>query len=179
MGGEASWQLSAEGLVSEDEQGSKVIPYAGIRCLRLITFAGAGGTQARAILTTSGHGKHKIGSHHYLSLGNFEDRTASYIPFIRKLASRVAEANPQARFVAGSFGLWLGWVIVCLLVLALAGLVVVAVLEDAPPLLGLIGVVVMVATAGPLAVRWAVRNLPKPFDPKSIPNEYLLDHPSV
>lgn len=174
IGGEASWQLSGQGLVFDGGQGSVVIPYADIRSLRLITYAGAGGTQARAVLTTSGHGKHKVGSHHYVSLGNFEDRSATYTPFIRELASRIADANPRSMFIAGSFGLWLGWVIVCFLVLALAILVVVAVLEDAPPLFGLIGAVVLVVTAGPLAMRWAIRNLPKPFDPNSVPGDLLL-----
>jgi len=174
IGGETSWELSRQGLVSGNEQGSVIIPYADIRSLRLITFAGAGGTQARAILTTSGHGKHKIGSHHYVSLGNFEDRSATYTPFVRELAHRVADANPRSLFIAGSFGLWLGWGIVCFLVLALAVLVVVAVLEDAPPLFGLIGAVVLVVTAGPLAMRWAIRNLPKPFDPNSVPDDLIL-----
>lgn len=174
IGGETSWLLSGQGLVFENDQGSEVIPYADIRSLRLITYAGAGGTQARTTVTAAGHGKLKIGSHHYVSLGNFEDRSVTYTPFIRELAQRVTDANPRALFIAGSFGLWLGWVIVCFLVLALAVLLVIAVLEDAPPLFGLVGAVVLVVTAGPLAMRWALRNLPKPFDPKSVPDDLLL-----
>jgi len=174
IGGETFWELSRQGVVSGGEQGAVVIPYGNIRSMRLITFAGAGGTQARAVLTTFGQGRHKIGSHHYVSLGNFEDRSDSYVPIVRELARRIADANPQSLFIAGSFGLWLGWVIVCFLVLALAALVVVAVLEDAPPLFGLIGAIALVVTAGPLAMLWAIRNLPKSFDPKSVPDTLLL-----
>lgn len=171
---EVSWQLSDEGLVATAGQDVKTIPYASISGLRLVTFAGGGGAQGRATLTSDGHGKHTIGSHHYVSLGNFENRSSSYNPFVRELASRIAAANPQAHFVAGSMGLWLMWLIVCLLVLGLAVMVAVAATEAVSPLLRLVSAAVMVAVAGPLAVRWAIRNLPQSFDPKSIPAGLLV-----
>lgn len=170
---EVSWNLSIDGLVASTGSKSETIPYANIRGLRLITFPGSGGAQHRAILTTNSHVTHKIASHHYVSLGNFEDHSSSYASLIPELALRIDAANPRAQFTAGSLGLWFAWLIVCLLVLGLAVLIVFVALEAVHPLAPLVGAVIMVGTAGPFAIHWAIRNLPKSFHPKSISTDLL------
>lgn len=171
--GEVTWRLTDEALIRSMKNAIQTIPYVDISGIRLITFAGAGGRQGRAIVTTSGHGKLKLGSHHYVSLGNFENRSASYAPFVRQLARCVVSANPQARFTLGSFGLWLAWVVVCLLVLIAAILVVMVALEGTAPWLRVISVAGLLVVLAPFAVRWAGRSRPQRFAPTDIPDNLL------
>jgi hypothetical protein len=171
---ERSWLLTNEALVMTKGPDTRTIPYASIDRLRLITFAATGGSQGRAILTINGLGKRTISSHHYASLGNVDDRSASYVLFVRELAQRTTAANPQARFVSGSFGIWLAWSIVCLLVLGAAFVLGAAVLEVAPDWIRLFGGLAMMVVFGSIAVRWAVSSFPQSIDPKAIPDNILV-----
>ena len=42
-----------------------------------------------------------IMSTHYVGFADFENRAASYVPFVRALVGRVARTNPAARFRSG------------------------------------------------------------------------------
>jgi len=92
---------------------------------------------------------------------------------ISELALRIHAANPLAQFKAGSLGLWITWLIVCLLVLGLAVLVAFVALEAVASTLQLVGAGIMVVTIGLFAIQWAFRNLPKNFDPVSISADLL------
>jgi hypothetical protein len=59
-------------------------------------------------------GQHvEIPSTHTAGIMSSEDRTASYVPFVRALIARVAAANPSARFRAGLHParIWLGYIV--------------------------------------------------------------------
>jgi hypothetical protein len=47
---------------------------------------------------------------HYVSFGQFENRSDTFLPLVRLLLRRVAAANPKARLLDGmTFPLWLLW----------------------------------------------------------------------
>ncbi len=113
------------------EQGS--ISYREIDQLNLITY----GTDAadpevvhgQLTLRTGSGASLKLRSHHLKGLGSYENRAATYVPFVRDLIRRVQGANPEARFVSGSSGLKIVWLVIAVLVglVALAlGLAVIA-----------------------------------------------------
>jgi hypothetical protein len=71
----------------------------------------------------------RFNSNHFVSLGNFEDRTATFRPFVTALARGVAGSNPAARLVWGMpplvWGLWVfvlvGVGLIALFALAIVG----------------------------------------------------------
>jgi hypothetical protein len=61
-----------------------------------------------------------LSSIHFLSFGKFEDRSASFRPFVAELMRRVAATRPDAVFVSGMpLALWLTWIVIFAGVLAL------------------------------------------------------------
>jgi len=104
--GERTWVLGAEALAWREgvEQGH--IPYRDVAEMRLLSFGLITGVRYQCVLRTRDGARFRICSHHYRNLGNSEDRTASYGPFIRELALRVARHAPGTRFVAGSTTIW-------------------------------------------------------------------------
>lgn len=114
-----------------------------------------------------------IVSTHYAGVASFEDRAASYTPFVRELIGRIAAANPQARFRGGrhpaaylaEHGFLLAMIVVLLLVLLEVG-----VLPFGDIVMVKLGIVL--ATL-PLAFVYARRNWPRTFDPRAIPADVL------
>lgn len=118
-------------------------------------------------------GKVKIRSHHYVSLANFEDRTASYGAFLRALMTRLAASSHDVKFLQGSNVMHTVWLVLFgLSILLLAGFV-----------LALIGgadlswdfIVPMAGIALFLPVSWSMigQGWAGTFDPKSPPAEFL------
>ncbi|PHP67728.1 hypothetical protein CSC94_08540 [Zhengella mangrovi] len=109
------FRLGPDALVWEENARQGRIPYADVRRVQLISYGNTGGEQYQCALSTGMHGRIRIRSHSYVSLGNFEDRTDTYAPFLRELVRRVAAAAPQAEFVTGNVGLLVAWLVVLLL----------------------------------------------------------------
>ena len=116
------------------------VPFAQIKTVRIysvpgIWMFGAGkvafGSRRCAITLDSGAAI-ELTNQHYLSFGNFEDRSPAFYPFVSALVARVRTANPAAQFVSGmppmlwwfwllAFGLLVFLLILCI-VLGLLGL---------------------------------------------------------
>jgi len=116
------------------------VPFAQIKSVRIYSVPGmwifgagkvAFGSRRCAITLDSGAAI-ELTSQHYLSFGNFEDRSAAFYPFISALVARVRTANPVAQFVSGmppmlwwfwflSFGL-LAFLLILSIALGLLGL---------------------------------------------------------
>lgn len=141
------------------------VPYSDFTSVRLFSYAGGGGETFQATLHRR-HGKPvKIRSHHYRGLGNFEDRTRSYAPFIRELTGRIATASPGTRFIAGSTGLWIVWLGVVALV-ALLAMLLVGVLVGGGSSAGPVFLTVIVLAVGaPVAWHQLRRGPASSFDP--------------
>lgn len=171
---EETWSLGDEALSIKAGKAAVEIPYEGIRAMHLITFAGVGGRQGRLTVRSGSGAKRKTGSHHYASLANFKDRSLTYVPFVRELARRVADANPKSDFRTGSGSLTIAWALICLLLLGVVLLGILAAIENAVPTGALIATGGLVLVASPFAIRWMTRSKPARFDPRNIPDELLV-----
>ncbi len=171
---EETWSLGDRALSIKTGKTSVEIPYEGIRGMQLITFAGVGGRQGRLTVRSGPGAKRKTGSHHYASLGNFKDRSLTYVPFVRELARRVADANPKSDFRTGSGSLTIAWGLISLLLVGVVLLAILGAIESAAPTEALISVAGLVLVASPFAIRWMTRSKPARFDPRNIPDELLV-----
>jgi len=64
-------------------------------------FWGSSATYWTCVLTTRTGQKIRLGAANRIGLRKIEDRTTTYIPFIKQLEARIALTNPDARFVTG------------------------------------------------------------------------------
>ena len=85
------------------------VPFAQIKSVRIYSTPGmwmlgagkvAAETRYCAITLDSG-AKIQLSNQHYLSLGNFEDRSSAFYQFVSALVARVRTANPAAQIVSG------------------------------------------------------------------------------
>lgn len=105
-----TYRLGDDALVWQDGDRSEQRRYADIASVHLISYPGYGGQPLQCTLKDRAGKKIKIRSHHYVSLGNFEDRTATYGPFIRELAARLGTHGQDVAFHCGSRIMWAVWV---------------------------------------------------------------------
>lgn len=79
------------------------VPYAAIREVQVykVRYFGSRATYWRCVLRYGLGRKVILQAAHYSPPGRIEDRTAAYIPFIKKLENRVATANPAVVFRQG------------------------------------------------------------------------------
>jgi hypothetical protein len=112
-------------------------------------------------------------STHYVSVGEFEDRGASYRPLVRALVARAAAASPRCAFRAGKKPL-VYWAEQIFLALMAALLVFVIALVGGSGLSELVLLkLAIVAALVPLALRYARKNRPRGFQPAAIPADAL------
>jgi ABC-type multidrug transport system fused ATPase/permease subunit len=116
------------------------VPFAHIKSIRIYSTPGmwmlgagkvAAETRYCAITLDSG-ASIQLSNQHFLSFGNFEDRSPAFFQFLSALAARVRTENPAAQIVSGMPPmLWWSWfltfsllvfVIILCIVLGLLGL---------------------------------------------------------
>jgi hypothetical protein len=173
--GAVTWRLGPDGLERED-QGGKVarLPYGEIAELRL-SYAPSRFDSARyrCEVRPARGGALTILSTHYAGVGDFEDRAASYAPFVRGLVARVATANPAARFRSGKnpfvyvaeHAFLFAMLALLLLVLFLVGDLALGTI-----VLIKLGLII---TAIPLLIVYARKNWPRRFTAGAIPGDAL------
>lgn len=131
FGGERAYRLTPDALCwTESGTNDGRLAYADTRAMQLISYASPIGRALQCKLTSETGGRVLLRSAHYLSLGNFEDRTDSYRPFVCELTKRIDAANPKADFIAGSTGLWIMWIAVGLLWVGVIALLAAALFES-------------------------------------------------
>ena len=83
------------------------VPFAHVKSVRIYSTPGmwmlgagkvAAETRYCAITLDSG-ATIQLSNQHYLSLGNFEDRSPAFYPFVSALVARVRTANPAAQIM--------------------------------------------------------------------------------
>jgi hypothetical protein len=175
---EVTWTLTSNAL--ESTTGTRV-PFDQIVAVRLYGFAtsvvGNGRVPAPGALrcvTRPVHGPAvALTSSHYLALGRFEDRSASFEPFIQELLQRVRAARPAARLLRGMppalWSLWCAIGVGCALVGSFGVIIVVAELWTKGHL-SLELLVLLPVVAGMLLSTRAILRLlrsgrSRPFDP--------------
>jgi hypothetical protein len=174
---EAVWRLGPQTLERSegpDPADLRRISYDAITAIRL-SFAPSRFDSVRYrcdVKTKWGSGL-AILSTHYVGIGNFEDRGASYTPFVRELIARVAAANPKATFRAGKNPFVYALEHAFLLV-AFTFLVLVLFLVGGAGLSDLVWVKLgIIVSFLPLLAAYTWKNWPRRLDPKAIPAEVL------
>lgn len=115
----------------------------------------------------------EIQSTHCTGIGSFEDRAATYAPFVRALIARVAAANPSARFRAGVHPVqyWLAPIVLLIAMTALAFML------SEPWGYSLWAKFAIFLLLIPLliahAMGWGRKNWPCRFTPDAIPKDVL------
>lgn len=66
-----------------------------------VRFLGSSATYWRCVLCYGAGRRLRLQAAHHKGFRQIEDRTASYIPFVKELEARIAAANPEAEFLAG------------------------------------------------------------------------------
>jgi len=170
---ERSFSLGADALHWRDAAGEGRMPYAEVRDMRLIGYTALIGEALQCTLRDRNGGKVKIRSAHYRSLGNFEDRTATYAPFVAGLAKRIAAQAPDAKFIAGSTALWIVWLVLGVLCAIVVGLLILSLFDGVPPAAPAIMAVVICIAAVPIAVHRIRSDRARRFDPETPPQDLL------
>lgn len=148
---------------------SKTIPYADIKSLRVIDYANAGAVHGQCTVKTGSHGKYNIRSHHFVSLGGFQDRNETYVPFVRELCRRAHAANPAAQFLSGSGWLQVLWIAV-LMIAVFGWIALFATLsEGGGDAMYTLGYGLSLAAITYFSARWLLRSKPDLFDPNDPP----------
>ena len=170
---ERSFTLGEDALTWRDDAGEGRLAYADVRDMRLIGYPSLIGEALQCTVRGRRHGKVKIRSAHYRGLGDFEDRTETYAPFVAALAKRVAARAPDARFIAGSTGLRIVWLVLGVLCAIVVGLLVLTLFEGVPAAAPAIMAVAICIAAVPIAIRRVRADGARTFDPEAPPKDLL------
>ncbi|CPR20553.1 protein of unknown function [Candidatus Filomicrobium marinum] len=172
--GERTLSLDDNALSISGDGETHLISYQDIQSIK-VAYHGFGSSRSEFLFATKHHGKHKVTSHHYVSLGLFEDRSSTFYPFLSALCERVARANPSARFKEGSVLYIVIALTVFLLTAGVTGVLLYQVIffgsegTDISILFGILGS----ATAAYLSAKTIVTNRVRSFDPMNVPFEAM------
>lgn len=168
-----TFTLRADALHWSEDGGQGELAYDDVRDMRLVAYASPGGQTFQCTLRGHKGGKVKLRSHHYESVGMFEDRTATYAPFVQDLARRAAAAAPDAKFVAGSTALWIVWLVVGVLCALVVVLLILSLFEGLPAAGAALVAIVICLAAIPRVWRHAREGNARAFDPAAPPPDLL------
>lgn len=175
---EATYRIAEQDLVWSRGGENGRLPFSDIAQIRIYGSPGVGSAAPsfqRCVVTPKSGRPHVFSSNHYVSLGKFEDRSASFQPFVETLMRRVAAANPATVFISGMpAALWTAWaaiVIGVVIVTPLALLVIIINLVRGAGFSGVLATTTVFLLGllfglVPLA-RMLLRNRPRRFDPRA------------
>ena len=166
---ERVYRLEPDALSWRDDRGSGRLSYADVDSVRFYSIpATMLPGQHRCVVRPKRGRPIVIAATHYVRLAVTEDRFATYAPFVQELLTRIAEASPHARVIAGqNWLMWLFWLVILVAggLLLLGGLIVLATgefpLQAAP-------VFVILLAAMPAAWRIVRRGRPRRVHPAAI-----------
>jgi hypothetical protein len=178
---EGAWRLSPDGFEVQGgpASGGNVVlrfPYQEVVELRL-SYAPSRFDDVRYRCDVRMRSGQRIAilSTHYAGFATFENRAATYVPYVRELIARVAAANPKAKFRSGKRPLayWAEH----LFLLAMVALLVLVV--------GTLGTshwseitwtkLSVIVGSIPLLIVYTRKNYPRAFKPGAIPKDVLPD----
>lgn len=187
---EETWRLGDAALHRVENGVARSIPFAGIDSIRIYHAPGlrvGGGTAApafeRCVIRRRGGRPVVLSSNHFAGLAKFEDRGATFRPFVDALVGRVAAANPRTLFLAGMPPLlWGCWLVLLVAVAVVAPLTVVLIVVElsageslSPGLIAAVVILLGVLFSFAAYVRTIRRNRPRRFDPRQGGFRRLLD----
>lgn len=109
----------------------------------------------------------------YISFGNFEDRSNSYVPFVRTLHEKILRHNPGVNFQKGTS--WGGYIFTIIVVTFIVTVIAVAGIFFV--LFGLFWVTLiklaLLIYYFPSLLRYVKRNKPGEYDPINLPDDII------
>jgi hypothetical protein len=172
--GEDVWSVEGDSLVHNRADGTvdrrKLSDVVSVR-LRYAPTNAKTWRYAFEIRFKAGHAWH-IDNGHFVGIADFEDRSASFVPFVRDVIQLVSQHAPQARAFLGSS--WTSYLLqVGFLVIAFSALA--GVLLMLPIGAGISGMVVVklaiIAFFLPVLFKWVRRALPQGVPINAIPDD--------
>ena len=176
---EAAFRLTDSALVWVEDGVGRKVDFADIRQIRVYESPGVENVPrtGRCVVTPHEGRAVVLQSNHFVGVGEFEDRSASYAPFVAELIRRVAAANPRVVFIRGMpTALWVTWHVLLALVLVVTPLAFAAMIyaqahdrELSPNFFIQLAVCAGVFFAFFPILRLIRRNRPQVFDPLNWP----------
>jgi len=115
---EATYRLSEDALHSTTARGTRTVPLAEIGMVRIYESPGAASlfgqiapAFTRCVIRPRRGRAIVLSSNHFVGLARFQDRSATFRPFVDSLIARLEAANPGAQLLASMPpALWWTWV---------------------------------------------------------------------
>lgn len=171
---EKTWRLDGDTLwMCVEGQQDIPFPLAAIRRLRL-SFDPSRFQRGlfRCHLYNTGGKCAAIQNGHFKGFASFEERTETYLPFVRALISRLVSVNPRCEFIGGTSHLsWWAHFLFLAVVFAFLILALILLYSAIGPLA--IVKLVVIAFFIPTTVRWFTKNWPRKFSAYSVPEKLL------
>ena len=135
---EATYRLSEDALHITTAKGTRTLPFAEIGMVRIYESPGAASlfgqiapAFARCVIRPRRGRAIVLSSNHFVGLGRFEDRSATFRPFADALIARLGSVNPGARLLAGMPpALWWTWVVLLVGVALIAPVFLVVIVQE-------------------------------------------------
>lgn len=170
---DCTWTVDDGGLRCSSGESAHHMAFSDIAAVR-IEWTGSRFDHGRYTVNVKGRGgaSATIVSTHYAGFAQFEDRSASFTPFLRTLVRLTAQHNPACAFYAGAplakyiFN-------IAALAVGLFLFVLVAALVGVPLTWLIIVKIIVIVSLLPLALRWLKANRPRRFTPPDIPPDVL------
>lgn len=163
---EREWRVEDEALVRRDIDGTESRwAWTDMRAVRLRWFPTYAKPWLHQFRIETAASKATIDNGHFQGIGQFEDRSASYGPFVRAALERIRALSPSAQVHIGSTTLAF-WATMIFVALSFAGLAVVLILLPFPaynPVV-LIAKLAIIAYGLMLLPRWVSKNRPRRSD---------------
>lgn len=178
---EREWRVDEDALVSVSGGGEQRTPWRDIVGVRLC-FEPTRFKPWRYIFELQPRHARKIviDNAHYISPGNFEDRSVSYTPFVRAALNALAAANPKARALIGETPKrYFFLLLTALLGLGALAFVLVAVPTplDALPFSAIVKFAIVILML-PVFWRWVIRAVPRGVALDAVPERALPPTPA-
>ena len=180
ISGETTYRLTGDALHATSPRGTRMLTLSEISMIRIYESPGMMGLTgqiapafARCVIRPR-HGRAIVlSSNHFVSMGRFEDRSATFRPFVDALVARLQSANPAARLVAGMPpALWWSWVALLVAVALVTPVFIVVIVQEliagrALKMPAIVSALILIGAAMGIVsyARVLRRNRPRPFRP--------------
>lgn len=171
--GETEWRIEDDALVRRAPDGSeRRIAWRDVTALRIRFYPTLAKPWLHQYRVEARHASMTIDNGHFAGLADFEDRSASYSPFVRAALERIRECAPGAQVHVGSrpLAFWASMAFVTL-ALALLAVVVIALPLPAPLPVAAIAKLAVIVYGIVMMPRWIRRNWPRKGDLASAAKE--------
>jgi hypothetical protein len=179
---ERTYRLEQDALSWSETGRNGRLQYSDIERIRLFathmaidpSSGGVIAPDSKSVVVSGPDGQHVLSSNHFVGLGDFEDRSATFIPFVAALIERVAAASPATIFIRGlPAGLLAVYMVLAAIIAIVIVIFVALLIREIPKGMEEVGTIVFAASflvglagAEIALIRLLIRDWPRPFDPR-------------